>query len=278
MNSSQQPIASIVGKGRVIAALLMIYFIGVLVLTIFLSNHPLTINSKPTTSQVVTDKPDFVSIENTKQKKQAFFNFLRPFVEQNNSRITKEREKLLAIKGDWEEKKKLSSRQQKYIDQLAKRYSLDESDSTTDEKLKELTRRVDIIPESLVLAQAAIESGWGTSRFARKANNFFGQWCYKKGCGLVPNRRHEDADHEVAAFDSVGDSVASYFDNLNTYHPYQELRSLRAVLRMAGKPVTGSELASGLSQYSERREAYVEEVRAMIRVNKLEKKQTPATD
>lgn len=270
MNSSQQTIDSLVGKGRFIAALLLTYFFGILVLTLYLSNHPLTINPKMEAEESLIDKPDFSAIENTADKKQAFFDFLRPAIANNNEKISKQRDKLIAIKNDWESKEKLSGKQTKYLEKLSRQYDIEEPLTDISERIKELVHRVDILPESLVLAQAAIESGWGTSRFARKGNNFFGQWCYRKGCGLVPKARHEDADHEVAVFSTVQESVDSYFNNLNTYHPYEDLRSLRAVLRMAEKPITGMKLASALTQYSERREAYVEEVRTVIRINKLE--------
>ncbi|MFM9673737.1 glucosaminidase domain-containing protein, partial [Streptomyces galilaeus] len=78
-------------------------------------------------------------------------------------------------------------------------------------------RRVDIIPKELALMQAANESAWGTSRFARIGLNFFGQWCYSQGCGMIPNRRNSGAAHEVAAFKSVRDAVSSYFKNINTH-------------------------------------------------------------
>lgn len=270
MACNEQSIDSMVGKGRLIATALLSYFFGILALTVVLINHPLTVNSTSGTKAPRTPKPDFTAIDDTVEKKQAFFDFLRPAIEDNNERILKQREKLLTIKDEWESKQELTKRQKKFLTTLSRQYDIEEPMTDVNERLKELVHRVDIIPESLVLAQAAIESAWGTSRFARKGNNFFGQWCYRQGCGLTPNARDDDATHEVAAFPSVYKSVSSYFKNLNTYHPYEELRSLRAVLRMAEKPLTGMKLASGLTQYSERRGAYVEEVRTIIRVNELE--------
>jgi Bax protein len=128
-------------------------------------------------------------------------------------------------------------------------------------------KRVDTVPLELVLSQAANESAWGTSRFARKANNLFGQWCFSKGCGLVPARRNAGSTHEVAAFKSPQLSVRSYLRNLNTGRVYKDLRNIRAAKRAEGKQATAYEIAAGLSKYSERGQAYVKEIRAMIKYN-----------
>ncbi len=130
-------------------------------------------------------------------------------------------------------------------------------------------RRVNVIPPSLALAQAANESGWGTSRFAREANNYFGQWCYETGCGLVPARRDKNKTHEVAAFESPKESVGRYINNLNSNRAYQSLRDIRSRLIANNEPVTGYALAAGLNRYSERGADYVSELRAMIDYNKL---------
>ena len=151
---------------------------------------------------------------------------------------------------------------------LAKDYRHN-TESATKKEVAELLLRVDQVPASLALAQAAMESAWGTSRFAVQGNNLFGQWCYQKGCGLVPLRRNAGSTHEVAKFDSVSDAIKSYLKNINTHRAYADLRNDRASLRSAGKPITGHQLAEGLIDYSELREAYVHEIQAVIRINKL---------
>jgi Bax protein len=135
--------------------------------------------------------------------------------------------------------------------------------------LQELMERVDVIPTSLVLAQAANESAWGMSRFAREANNMFGQWCFDSGCGLVPARRGVNATHEVKAFASIEESVNAYFLNLNTNSSYQEMREMRAQMRAQGRPLDSMVLARGLTRYSQRGMAYVSELQDIIRVNRL---------
>ena len=122
---------------------------------------------------------------------------------------------------------------------------------------------------SLALAQAAKESGWGTSRFAREANNLFGEWCFDPGCGLVPQNRRDGYRHEVEAFRTPADSVISYVRNLNTHDRYRSFRLERAKLRKAGIEVSGMLLAEELADYSEGRDDYIKDIKHLIRVNKL---------
>lgn len=131
-----------------------------------------------------------------------------------------------------------------------------------------LLAQVDVIPEELVFSQSANETGWGTSRFAKVGHNFFGQWCFSKGCGIVPNQRDQGAAHEVASFDSIEASVRSYFRNINRNQSYQPLRDIRADLHATNQTMNACALAAGLINYSERKEAYIAEIRAMIRHNR----------
>lgn len=123
------------------------------------------------------------------------------------------------------------------------------------------------MPVELALTQAAIESAWGTSRFARLGNNLFGQWCRKAGCGIVPLRRTAGAKHEVRRFNNARESVRAYLFNLNTHRAYQKLRVQRAALNKAQQPVTASALALTLDKYSERGNAYVQDMLAFIKHN-----------
>ncbi|WP_082780809.1 glucosaminidase domain-containing protein [Cephaloticoccus primus] len=136
--------------------------------------------------------------------------------------------------------------------------------------IDQLLLRVDTLPPSLVLAQAAIESAWGTSRFARQGNNLFGLRSYD-GRGLVPRRRAAGARFRVAIYASPRDSVRAYFQTLNTQPAYHRLWALRAEARRSGQPLSGLRLADGLSAYSERGEAYVRQVKALIRDNPLDR-------
>tara|TARA_B100000768_G_scaffold51500_1_gene50130 strand:+ start:1501 stop:2259 length:759 start_codon:yes stop_codon:yes gene_type:complete len=219
--------------------------------------------------------PDFSVYKDVKQKKSAFFGYILPLVEAQNTLIQRKRDKLLELK--LLRVDEYSRSQRNFLTDLAKEYRLTASEITPAE-VKQLISRVDQVPASLALAQAAMESAWGTSRFAVQANNLFGQWCYEKGCGLVPLRRNAGSKHEVAKFDSVSDAIKSYLRNINTHRAYSDLREQRAVLRNAGKVVTGHKLAEGLIDYSELREAYVHEIQAVIRINKLTKYDSESTD
>ncbi len=213
--------------------------------------------------------PSFSDIEDVKEKKQAFFEFLYPMVLLANQEIQEERDllqALVAMEADLTEKEKI------WVFDLCTHYKAPcDADAPAKKAAQLLIDRLGSIPPSLALAQAANESAWGTSRFALDGHNYFGQWCYSDGCGLVPNSRNDGASHEVRVFDHPLDSVRSYVHNINTSPAYKPLRQLRLAARNADEPRSGHTLAQGLVRYSERREAYVEEIRHMIRLNNLEK-------
>lgn len=133
-----------------------------------------------------------------------------------------------------------------------------------------LLRRVDVIPLGLVLAQAANESAWGTSRFVREGNALFGQWTWVADAGITPLRRAAGARHRVRAYADLRGSVRAYLHNLNTGHAYGELRVLRERMRGRGRIPDAFELAGALQRYSERGPAYVAELRSLMRSNDLD--------
>jgi Bax protein len=226
-------------------------------------------NSVSTPKSVPSAKalPDFSTYQDVKAKKTAFFGYMLPLVQARNTHILAQRQQLLALSAQAD--KELSAGNTSLLTELAAAYRLSGSELSNQDLINELLLRADTVPPSLALAQAAVESAWGTSRFAVQANNLFGQWCYEKGCGLVPKRRNSGANHEVAKFDSVSDAVHSYMRNINTHRAYQDLRESRAELRAEDDTVTGHILAEGLLRYSERGMDYVHELQAVIRVNKL---------
>lgn len=213
------------------------------------------------------ERPNFSQYAAGIERKTVFFEYMAQLVNHNNQAILKERHTLLEHQADvdnlwWFEKEA--------VFEISSRYNLKSFDINKPEDWAQLIKRVDIVPTSLALAQSANESAWGLSRFAQKGHNYFGQWCYKKGCGFVPSRRNTGAVHEVARFNSPIESVKSYMRNINTHRAYKSLRNIRAKLRAQNKAVTGLALASGLLQYSEKREVYVNEIKHMIRYNKLD--------
>ncbi|WP_376694704.1 glucosaminidase domain-containing protein [Wenzhouxiangella sp. EGI_FJ10305] len=212
--------------------------------------------------------PDFTEIERADLRKEAFFEFLTPIVESENERVLEQRRKLLEVAPKVEDGQSLPLFDRNWMRKLAAEYELAWPGDSREETLSLLLRRVDMVPTPLALVQAAKESGWGRSRFARLGNNLFGHWCYVRGCGIVPGRRNSDAAHEVAAFDSVRHSVRRYINNLNTHASYLPLRRIREAEREAELRPRALSLADGLIRYSERREAYVEEIKQIIRANR----------
>lgn len=211
--------------------------------------------------------PDFNAVADVTAKKKAFFDYLRPYVRQENHRLTLLRADLLTIAEKKQKNLRLSVEDYAFLYSLYDEFRLEvvETDLAS---LNELLLRVDIIPESLVLMQAAKESAWGTSRFAVEGYNFLGQWCFREGCGMVPLQRAEDQFHEVARFESPALAIRSYFYNLNTFHTYEPLRQIRAQLRAENKPISAEALAQGLMAYSERGSEYIAEITSMIRFNR----------
>ncbi len=231
----------------------------------FFPAHPSSSeHSSSNTVYDVSDKPDFSSYTDVKQKKLDFFLFLLPKVQAANGAILKERQWLTTLNN---QQPPFNASQTNTLQSLIAKYKIKSNE--LDAAISQLLIRVDIIPASLVLAQAANESAWATSRFAVQGNNLFGQWCYVKDCGLVPKKRGKGQHHEVAQFKTVQQSVESYMRNLNSQYSYEDLRQLRHTLRNNNEVVSGHTLAQGLIKYSTRREAYVKEIQLMIRQNGL---------
>ncbi|WP_420895992.1 glucosaminidase domain-containing protein [Vibrio neptunius] len=219
----------------------------------------------------VGQAPDFSAITNVTAKKQAFFDYLRPGIAFENQRILNERSRLDKIQVNFQADR-LSNDDESYAKQLGKLYNVDlDSNGISQQWLDQMFHRIDVIPEALVLVQGANESAWGTSRFATQANNYFGQWCYSSGCGLVPLQRGEGMTHEVEKFSSVQQSIQGYFMNVNRNRAYEELREIRYQRHLRGESLTDINaaiaLTNGLLKYSERGEAYVKDLQMMIRHN-----------
>jgi len=212
------------------------------------------------------EMPDFAAMEeDVAEMKSAFYAYLTPMVIHHNNAIREQRTRLEALQQNLIQGASLSRDDKRWLNTLADQYELGSDEERTPETLLQgLLLRVDTVPLELALVQAAKESGWGRSRFAVEANNLFGQWCYVEGCGVVPSNRPAGANHEVEEFRSVSEAMRRYMNNLNTHESYSDFRRLRQQLRESGKPPTGMALADGLTLYSERREAYVEDIRGMM--------------
>ena len=215
---------------------------------------------------------DLHLMQSTKLKKELFFSAILPMAMLANEEITYQRSTLEVIFQHFDQNGFITIQQQKDLDSISKRYRIKKDPLSIQAERKKLLRRADTIPESMVLAQAANESGWGTSRFARKANNIFGEWTFTPGMGLVPKNRPKGETYEVRRFSSLYQSVRSYMRNINTHRGYITLRQTREELRQNRLDLSGTELAMGLDNYSTRRAAYSREIQAMIKSNRLEQK------
>jgi Bax protein len=214
-------------------------------------------------SSIPGDLSEDVSVA---ERKANFLRILLPVILAENRQIRQQRAWLQGClqKGV----ARLDDSTKKQLQQLAHSYRV-KDDLNDPEVQRLLLQRVDEVPVALVLAQAANESGWGTSRFVRQANNLFGHWTYHRDKGLVPLDREQGKTHRVRVFPSLRSSVRAYLHNLNTSRAYKRLRKLRAILRENNQPLDGYHLAAGLLNYSERGQVYVNEIRALIRSNHL---------
>lgn len=215
--------------------------------------------------------PDFGALAAGAERKQAFVDFLLPMVEHCNRRLGQQREQLLTWQQRLAEGGRLAPGERRQLRRWARRYlPKAAAELSVDRVIARLLSRVDQVPPSLVLAQGAMESGWGTSHFAVAGNNLFGIRCHRVGCGLVPRQRLPGARHEVAVYDGPADSVEHYLFTLNTHQAYHSFRQRRQALRRGGQTLTGLELAAELLDYSERGPDYVRRLRSLIRFNGLD--------
>lgn len=218
-------------------------------------------------NRVASKMPDFSSFVVIGQKKEAFFDYLRPVIEQENRAILKTRSFVEHCKQVILDSSIISIDHLVRLKDIAITYRMKGHEFDDMASFYELLLRVDIIPTELALVQAALESAWGTSKFCLEGNNLFGQWCFRTGCGQIPSARAEGATHEVAIFRNVSHSVKAYMKNLNSHPAYKNLRSERYKMRLKGKEPTGDSMAIGLTKYSALGMEYVEILQGMMRKN-----------
>ena len=218
----------------------------------------------------VTDLPDdFTLIKDVRERKRLFVMTLLPLVLMTNEEILAERRRAERLLAEYQHRGTLEKKDQDWLQALAKRYRLGDAKPGDGAFRKRLLRSVDSLPVSLALAQAANESGWGTSRFALEGNNLFGEWTFIKGAGLVPRERAPGARHEVRLFPNLHESLRSYMLNLNSHRAYAKLRQKREQFRRKGEHPDGPSLATGLKAYSERGDDYIRDIERMIRENRF---------
>ena len=197
-------------------------------------------------------------IENVKKRKEFFIQIVLPLIIQENNNIRLDRKTLFNIIN----KSNNTASEKKWLEKKYKQYGVNSRD------LSVLKIRMDEIPTSLAIAQAAKETGWGTSRFAQEGNALFGQWTWS-GEGLKPKKAEEGKGHKVMKFNVLQASVRAYQRNLNTHSTYKDFRKARAEFRDLNKPLDSIELSTHLNKYAETGNQYVEVLQKIITQNKL---------
>ena len=201
---------------------------------------------------------DLDGLKNTQLKKETFIKIVLPLVVAENEKIFADRKKLIILS----DKKFTTDPEKQWIRQKLLEYKVKKGD------LKELLVRMDIIPASIALAQAAKESGWGTSRFALEGNAIFGQWTWS-GQGIAPLDRASNKNHKILKFPILRASVKAYKNNLNTHKSYSKFREKRSQLRAKNKKISGLELTEMLNNYAQTGSEYTKILNQIIRQNRL---------
>ena len=208
---------------------------------------------------------DFMEIQPIIERKRLFINTLIPIIYSENLQILNDRKKIL----DWWRESDGENFSRDFWPQWL--FELSEKYGSNDSNLGNLLVRVDIIPISLALAQAAIESGWGTSRYSREGNAVFGQYTFDESKGLKPKDRNKNDEFFIKKFSNLSESVRSYLKNINTHLAYADFREERKKLRMSGENLSGYKLVNFLKDYSERREFYIKDVKEIMTSNNFKK-------
>ena len=201
---------------------------------------------------------DLDEIKDTQLKKETFIKIVLPLVVAENDKILNDRIKLKKIVS----KKMTSDKEKLWLRQKLREYKVKNSD------MKELQKRMDIIPVSIALAQAAKESGWGTSRFALEGNAIFGQWTWT-GQGIEPLNKGKHEGHKILRFPILRASVKAYKNNLNTHKVYSEFREKRSKLRKRNRKIKGTELTDTLDKYAQTGKEYTRILEQIINQNDL---------
>lgn len=219
-----------------------------IILSLFLIPQTLLAASAPTLS--------------TKQKQ--FISTMVPAIQKANQAVISDRTRIETLRTQWQKKPILSAADKSWLSDMAAKYKLEKSEFDQETQWQTLLTHVDKIPTSLALAQMITESGWGTSRFAVKENNYFGRLCFVKGCGMVQKRRPKGAKYEMKRFPSTAAAIEDYLHNINSNTAYKPLWQVRAKLREQKKSLDGVTVAKGLIKYSTRRQKYVSQIQGTI--------------
>ena len=201
---------------------------------------------------------DLKKLKSTQKKKDTFIKIVMPLILDENNKISENRKKLFKILG----KQNNSRGERVWLKRRFEDYGIKNEDVTA------LKIKMDVIPVSIAIAQAAKESGWGTSRFALEGNAMFGQWTWGKK-GISPLKREKNKDHKILKFPILRSSVKAYINNLNTHNGYREFREKRAELRRKNKKISGVVLVQYLYNYAATGSEYTKILKKIIEQNQL---------
>lgn len=230
--------------------------------------------SETITTQEISNLPileelprDFNELTDVKVKKDLFYLITLPIIHESNSLILEDRQMILNIEKKFK-RTDLNDNEKNEVIRLSKKYKLDYS--TIDLGLfKKLKTRINIIPISLALGQAIIESGWGQSRFALEGNALYGQWTTNEQRGIIPEDRDQDKKHAVLKFDNLQSSVQAYMYNINTHGAYYSFRIVRRIAERVQYTDPISAKVKFLAAYAEIGDKYVDKLELIIESNKL---------
>ena len=218
--------------------------------------------NNPSLQLTLSDK-DFDYLDSNKKE---FVKTVLPIIINENQNILMIRSFVNELKGKLETFRTLNNNEIRKLNDIAKKYNIKYQNKHKLDLVDEILSNVDVIPNSIVLAQAAIESGWGKSRFAKEYNALFGEYTYDDSEGVIPLERENGDTHLIKAFSSYSNSVESYFDNINSHYAYEEFRDIRNIMRKRNNFSNVNLLVNKLSTYAED-ENYIKTIRQVIKTN-----------
>ena len=218
---------------------------------------------------IISELPDdFSEIQDVPTKKKLFYLVTLPLIYNTNTSILQERRMVINIEKKFA-RKELNKNETDEIIRLSKKYKLDYSEINT-KLFRKLKQRINIIPVSLALGQAIIESGWGQSRFATEGNALYGQWTTSEDKGIIPQDRDEDKTHAVLKFKNLSESVEAYMFNINTHQAYYNFRVIRRIDERIKYTDPISMKVKYLAAYAEIGDKYVDKLELIIASNNLQ--------
>lgn len=214
---------------------------------------------------------ELTRINDTDTRKDLFISSLLPPILKVNEYIEYERSRLLSVIEEFERNGIVSNNDLYWLTRKLSRYRMDPlTPDNLAESLNELHKRMNIIPPSLALTQAAIETGWGTSRFAQQANALYGQWTWNDDTGMIPRERESGETHSIKRFNNLISAVEGYALNLNTHPAYEDFRTERSKFPESDDIIINDDMLFTLLYYSERGFEYIDNLNSIIQANDLE--------